>query len=908
MEDARRLKRRALRLGARHGPPRTRAAEAGRRAAPAAPAAPSTRSPTGSCCRRCARLFGDRLRAGAHRRRADRPRRAGVLRRLRRPGARGLRADRELRGRDAQHAATRSASAPSGAPLPGTEVAIADDGEILLRGPARVRRLPPRPGGDRGEALDGGWLRTGDLGAVDDDGFLRITGRKKDLIITSSGKNITPDEHRGRAARVALDLAGRGRTATTGPYLVALLTLDPDEAPALAERLGIDARPGGDGRATRACARVLEEEVDAVNAALRAHRADQALRRSSTTTSRQADGELTPTLKVKRRHRHRAPTRDEIERALRMTAEAAAGTRHALRDGSSVVVRPIEPEDRDLLRAGFERLSPESRYQRFLVPMAELSDEMLDYLAEVDHRDHEALVALDAETGEGVGVARFVRLAGRPRVAEAAVTVVDAWQGRGLGTLLLELLATRAREEGVAHFSALVLATNTDMLELLERLGPVRVVDREPGHRRGGDVAAADGDQRPAAPAAEARPPQRRARPAAPRDPHDRAARGGRVSTATPVAREHAVRPFGELSRADVAFAGGKGANLGELTRAGLPVPDGFVVGAPAYAAFCDESGLRGRLAAALDGLDVEDTAALEAAAAAAARARHDRRRSRSTCGTRSSRRYAGARADDPTAVAVRSSATAEDTESASFAGMNETFLNVRGADARASTRCAAAGRRCSAAAPSSTAPSAGFPQADMDIAVVVQRQVPSDARGRHVHDRPVDRPRRPHRHRGRLRPGGERRLGQRLARPLRRRQGDARDRRARGQAQGARDRAAPPDGGTVTRELGGEESAAPSSTTRRSGQLAELAMPDRAPLRRAAGHGVGVRRRRRRVDAPVAPGHLGRRDRRGRAGRRRRAARARAGRGAGQRERARCACIASLTEAGRLEARATCS
>ena len=67
-------------------------------------------------------------------------------------------------------------------------------------------------------------------------------------------------------------------------------------------------------------------------------------------------------------------------------------------------------------------------------------------------------------------------------------------------------------------------------------------------------------------------------------------------------ATQTAVRFFDELSRADVAYAGGKGANLGELTAAGLPVPPGFVVGAPAYAAFCDESGLRERLASALDG------------------------------------------------------------------------------------------------------------------------------------------------------------------------------------------------------------------------------------------------------------------------------------------------------------------
>jgi phospholysine phosphohistidine inorganic pyrophosphate phosphatase len=152
-----------------------------------------------------------------------------------------------------------------------------------------------------------------------------------------------------------------------------------------------------------------------------------------------------------------------------------------LRDGTRVLVRPIEPGDRALLRDGFERLSEESRYRRFLAPMPELSDATLSYLTEVDHRDHEALVAIDAQTGQGIGVARYVRLPDRPRVAEAAVTVADDWQGRGAGTLLLELLAGRAREEGIERFTALVLASNREMLELLEALGPVRVVDNEAG-------------------------------------------------------------------------------------------------------------------------------------------------------------------------------------------------------------------------------------------------------------------------------------------------------------------------------------------------------------------------------------------------------------------------------------------
>jgi pyruvate,water dikinase len=89
----------------------------------------------------------------------------------------------------------------------------------------------------------------------------------------------------------------------------------------------------------------------------------------------------------------------------------------------------------------------------------------------------------------------------------------------------------------------------------------------------------------------------------------------------SPAAAQQLIRSFGDLTRADVRYAGGKGANLGELTRAGLPVPPGFVVGAPAYAAFVEARGLRERIAARLEGLDPSDTAALAAAAAEIRRA-----------------------------------------------------------------------------------------------------------------------------------------------------------------------------------------------------------------------------------------------------------------------------------------------
>jgi long-chain acyl-CoA synthetase len=184
-----------------------------------------------------------------------------------------------------------------GRPLPGTEVAIAEDDEILIRGPHVFGGYYKDPAATAEALTPDGWLCTGDLGRVSDDGFLSITGRKKDIIITSSGKNIAPVaiESELRGSRYVTEAVVYGEAR---PYLVAMVTLDRAESVKLAERLGIatDAVTIANDPGVHA---ELQKELDEVNRKFA--RIEQVKRFTILDHDlTQADGELTPTLKVKR--------------------------------------------------------------------------------------------------------------------------------------------------------------------------------------------------------------------------------------------------------------------------------------------------------------------------------------------------------------------------------------------------------------------------------------------------------------------------------------------------------------------------------------------------------------------------------------------------------------------------------
>ncbi|MFX1263496.1 MAG: GNAT family N-acetyltransferase [Promethearchaeota archaeon] len=144
-----------------------------------------------------------------------------------------------------------------------------------------------------------------------------------------------------------------------------------------------------------------------------------------------------------------------------------------LKDGTPVLIRMYEPDDIDEVREGLKKISDSSFYLRFMTSLGKLPDAQLKKLKRIDQDHHLAICAFDISQDPmvGIGIARYVCCEGEPEVAEAAVTVIDEFQNRGLGTQLLQALAELADANGIQHLRAHVLSNNTPILTIAERAG-----------------------------------------------------------------------------------------------------------------------------------------------------------------------------------------------------------------------------------------------------------------------------------------------------------------------------------------------------------------------------------------------------------------------------------------------------
>ena len=143
-----------------------------------------------------------------------------------------------------------------------------------------------------------------------------------------------------------------------------------------------------------------------------------------------------------------------------------------LRSGDTVCIRPVRSTDAVELQRAFALLSEESRYRRFMSGTTRLTDRQAAYFTEVDHIQHEAYVAHStSDDSYIIGVARFIRYPEAPDDADLAITVADSWHGRGLATVLVQMLSERALEVGVKRFRAEMMADNEPVLRLLRSAG-----------------------------------------------------------------------------------------------------------------------------------------------------------------------------------------------------------------------------------------------------------------------------------------------------------------------------------------------------------------------------------------------------------------------------------------------------
>ncbi len=185
-----------------------------------------------------------------------------------------------------------------GAPLPGCEVAIAEDGEIVIRGD-NVFSGYFKDEAATNEALKNGWLYTGDIGHFDEDGYLIITDRKKDIIVTAGGKNVAPQN----IEVVLKGYSGISQACVIGDtrkHLTCLFTLDADSLPRLCEQLGISVLSMEEAAQNEAIVSTVQTYVDEVNASLARYETIKYFRILPDDFSVET-GELTPTLKMKRK-------------------------------------------------------------------------------------------------------------------------------------------------------------------------------------------------------------------------------------------------------------------------------------------------------------------------------------------------------------------------------------------------------------------------------------------------------------------------------------------------------------------------------------------------------------------------------------------------------------------------------
>jgi long-chain acyl-CoA synthetase len=183
-----------------------------------------------------------------------------------------------------------------GKPFPGVEIKIADDGEILVKGPNVFQGYYKNPEATAETIVDG-WLHTGDIGEIDPDGFIKITGRKKDIIITAGGKNITPANLEAEIKQHPL-VSQCVVIGDRRPYLVALVTLDPETSAAYAKEEGLpsDLAELAKSEKVRASIQAHLDQVNEKFARVEQVKKFEILPQDLS----QEGGELTPTMKVKR--------------------------------------------------------------------------------------------------------------------------------------------------------------------------------------------------------------------------------------------------------------------------------------------------------------------------------------------------------------------------------------------------------------------------------------------------------------------------------------------------------------------------------------------------------------------------------------------------------------------------------